>query len=76
MAIRRQALGAAHLYAASPDRVIIEDSTFVNNSVPKDSKGNRGNGGAVRQGNAPLTVSNCTFPNNVAATQGGSLWVG
>ncbi|WP_017716113.1 DUF4347 domain-containing protein [Kamptonema formosum] len=68
--------GAAQLYAASPDQVILENSTFVNNSVTKDSKGNRGNGGAVRQGNAPLTVSNCTFANNVAATQGGGLWVG
>jgi hypothetical protein len=67
--------GALFLFAYPPDKIIVEDSTIVNNTVIKDAKGDA-LGGGVRAGNAELTISNTTLANNSAQSQGGGLWVG
>jgi Ca2+-binding RTX toxin-like protein len=67
--------GALFLFAYPPDKIIVEDSTIVNNTVIKDAKGDA-LGGGLRAGNGELTVSNTTFANNSAESQGGGLWVG
>ncbi|MBE9129811.1 MULTISPECIES: DUF4114 domain-containing protein [unclassified Coleofasciculus] len=71
--------GAAYLYTAATDNVIIEGSLFQNNEIlALPNGGNEGNGGAVVQLsnglNQGLTVRNSTFANNTAAHQGGGLW--
>jgi hypothetical protein len=67
--------GALFLYAYPPDKIVVEGSTIVNNTVIPDVKGDA-LGGGLRAGNAELTISNTTFANNNAASQGGGLWVG
>ncbi|MBE9185176.1 DUF4347 domain-containing protein, partial [Microcoleus sp. LEGE 07076] len=68
--------GAAFLFGYPPDKVVLENSTFINNKAVKDSSGSGGSGGGVRHGNADLTVTNCTFANNTADDNGGGLWLG
>ncbi len=67
--------GALFLFAYPPDKIVVEGSTIVNNTVIPDAKGDA-LGGGLRAGNAELTISNTTFANNNAASQGGGLWVG
>jgi hypothetical protein len=64
--------GAAYLFAYPPDRILLEDSYFINNKAV----GQGANGGAIRHGNADLTVINCFFGNNTAQSNGGALWLG
>ncbi|HEY9651555.1 MAG TPA: putative Ig domain-containing protein, partial [Coleofasciculaceae cyanobacterium] len=71
--------GAAYLFTAPADNVVIEGSLFENNEIlALPNGGNDGNGGAVVQLsdelNQGLTISNTTFANNTAANQGGGLW--
>ncbi|MCS6793081.1 MAG: DUF4347 domain-containing protein, partial [Oscillatoriaceae bacterium SKYG93] len=66
--------GAAFLYLYTPDKAIVENSTFINNSVIKNTAG-VALGGAIR-GSVDLTVNNSTFANNIAETQGGAIWLG
>lgn len=67
--------GGLFLFAYSPDKVIVDDSTIINNEVVKDSQGNSF-GGGLRTGNGVLEITNTTFANNKALEQGGGLWVG
>lgn len=71
--------GAAYLYSGNQDRVVLESSTFKNNEVLALPGGNNGNGGAVVQmsngANQGFTISNTSFANNIAANQGGGLWM-
>jgi hypothetical protein len=62
--------GAAYLFGYGSDKMLLESSHFINNK----SIGLEGQGGGVYQGNADLTVINCTFANNSATTHGGGLW--
>ncbi|TAF03613.1 MAG: DUF4347 domain-containing protein [Oscillatoriales cyanobacterium] len=68
--------GAAFLFGYLQDKVVLENSTFINNKAVKYSSGSGGSGGGVRHGNAELTVTNCTFANNTADDNGGGLWFG
>jgi hypothetical protein len=68
--------GAAFLFGYLPDKFVLENSTFINNQAVKNSSGSGGSGGAVRHGNADLTVTNCSFINNKADDNGGGLWLG
>ncbi|NJO45655.1 MAG: hypothetical protein HC825_01050 [Oscillatoriales cyanobacterium RM1_1_9] len=68
--------GAASLWAGYPDQVFVENSTFLNNTVTKNSRGERGDGGAIYQGNASLTLTNSSFIGNTATNQGGALRIG
>ncbi|WP_445245377.1 DUF4347 domain-containing protein [Microcoleus sp. OTE_8_concoct_300] len=68
--------GAAFLFGYPPDQMLLENSTFINNKAVKNERGSGGSGGAVRQGNADLTVINSTFANNTAADNGGGMWLG
>ena len=71
--------GAAYLYSGNQDRVVLDSSTFKNNEVLALPGGNGGNGGAVVQmsngANQGFTISNTSFANNIAASQGGGLWM-
>ncbi|HEY9673284.1 MAG TPA: choice-of-anchor Q domain-containing protein [Waterburya sp.] len=71
--------GAAYLYSGNQDSVLINSSTFKNNEVLALPGGNGGNGGAVVQmsngANKGFTISNTSFANNIAASQGGGLWM-
>ena len=67
--------GGMFLFVYPPDKIIIEGSTIVNNQVTKGSNGDS-SGGGLRIGNGEFTISNTTFSNNLAQSQGGALWVG
>lgn len=65
--------GAVYLYAYYPDRFIINQCSFVGNSVerPPDESAL---GGALRTGHAPLQLSNSLFSGNHADVHGGAYW--
>ncbi|MBW4615841.1 MAG: type I secretion C-terminal target domain-containing protein [Desmonostoc vinosum HA7617-LM4] len=65
--------GALSLYIYNPDKVIVENSTIINNRVKPTSKGVALGGGLRANGN--VTVRNVTFANNISEGQGGGLWV-
>jgi hypothetical protein len=67
--------GGMFLFVYPPDKIIVEGSTIVNNQVVKSSNGDA-LGGGLRIGNGEFTISNTTFSNNLAPSQGGALWVG
>ncbi|MEB3829280.1 DUF4347 domain-containing protein, partial [Phormidium sp. CCY1219] len=67
--------GGLFLYVYPPDKVIVENSTIINNKVIEDGKGDA-LGGGLRHGNGELTLTNTTFSNNEALSQGGGLWLG
>lgn len=64
--------GALFLYGYK-DKILLENSTVINNVADLDGKG-IGRGGGLRA-NSELTIRNVTFANNKAATQGGGLWL-
>jgi hypothetical protein len=67
--------GAVYSFVYPPDVVVIDRSSFANNTVVVDSRGDA-LGGGLRQGNGMLTLSNSTFSGNVARSQGGGFWRG
>jgi hypothetical protein len=67
--------GALFLFVYPPDKIVVEGSAILNNTVIKDAKGDSF-GGGVRAGNGELTITNSTLANNSAQSQGGGLWVG
>jgi hypothetical protein len=67
--------GGLFLFGYDSDRIIVADSTIINNQVVKDTKGDSF-GGGLRVGNAALEITNTTIANNRALEQGGGLWVG
>lgn len=67
--------GGLFLFAYAPDQVIIDRCQITNNQVIKDGTG-ASLGGGLRLGNAQFTISNTTFANNLALSQGGGLWLG
>jgi Ca2+-binding RTX toxin-like protein len=67
--------GALFLFMYPPDQTIVEDSTIINNRVSQNAKGDA-LGGGLRAGNGTLSISQTTFANNIANSQGGGLWVG
>ncbi len=64
--------GALMLYAYGPDKLIVEDSRIVGNSVT--SNGQSARGGGIRS-TSNLTLRNVTVANNTALKQGGGLWI-
>ncbi|WP_013322973.1 calcium-binding protein [Gloeothece verrucosa] len=67
--------GGLFLFTYAPDKIFIDRSQIINNQVIKDGKGDA-LGGGLRLGNGQFTISNTTFANNLALSQGGGLWVG
>ena len=67
--------GGANLFSYPDDRVVVEDSTFINNEAINTPAGG-GTGGGIRHDNSPVSIVNTTFANNVAAEGGGGLWLG
>ncbi|MCT7956289.1 DUF4347 domain-containing protein, partial [Laspinema palackyanum] len=67
--------GGLFLYVYDGDRVVIEESKILNNQVITSSNGDA-LGGGLRLGNGAVRISNTSFTNNLAESQGGGLWVG
>ncbi|MGL5508627.1 MAG: choice-of-anchor Q domain-containing protein, partial [Microcoleaceae cyanobacterium] len=68
--------GGLYLYGYAPDKMIVENSTIINNRVIFNNKGDS-YGGGIRPGrNGQFTLKNTTIANNQALSQGGGLWVG
>lgn len=72
--------GAVYLYTGGKDRVSIDESTFKNNEVlALPNGGNKGHGGAVvvmsNEVNRGLSITDSNFADNIAAGQGGGLWM-
>jgi hypothetical protein len=67
--------GGLFLYVYEGDKVIIEDSTIINNQVIEDAKGDS-IGGGLRHGKGEAIIKNTTFANNLALDQGGGAWFG
>ncbi|MBF2000098.1 MAG: DUF4347 domain-containing protein [Synechococcales cyanobacterium M58_A2018_015] len=64
--------GALFLYGYK-DKILLENSTVINNAATPDANG-RARGGGLRA-NSELTIRNVTFANNTSAKQGGGLWL-
>ncbi|MFW5766655.1 MAG: right-handed parallel beta-helix repeat-containing protein, partial [Coleofasciculus sp.] len=75
--------GGLFLFVYDADKVILEDSTIINNQVTTSVNGFAA-GGGVRQDRGEFIVRNTTFANNQVIAlaeypslgQGGGLWVG
>ncbi|MEQ9000330.1 MAG: DUF4114 domain-containing protein [Coleofasciculus sp. B1-GNL1-01] len=75
--------GGLFLFVYDADKVILEDSTIINNQVTTSVNGFAA-GGGVRQDRGEFIVRNTTFANNRVIAlaeypslgQGGGLWVG
>ncbi len=68
-----------YAYSGSPYQpgsyVSIDRSSFINNSVTPDARGDAF-GGGLRHGNGRLILTNSLFYNNSAQSQGGGIWTG
>jgi hypothetical protein len=62
--------GAAFLFGYTTDKMLVENSHFLNNQAVAK----KGEGGGVYHGNSDLTVRNSTFAYNSATTHGGGMW--
>ncbi|AFY66535.1 Polymorphic membrane protein Chlamydia [Geitlerinema sp. PCC 7407] len=67
--------GGLFLYAYLPDRITVEDSVIVGNTVVRNASGDA-LGGGLRHGNSELILRNTVFSQNLALQQGGGLWLG
>ncbi|AFY58386.1 hypothetical protein Riv7116_6028 [Rivularia sp. PCC 7116] len=65
--------GGLFLFSYKQDKVFVEDSTVINNSLSKSSKG-IALGGGIRGGLGELTIRNTTIADNTSEMQGGGLW--
>lgn len=65
--------GAVFTFVYPPDTVVIERSTFADNLLIPNAKGDA-LGGGLRHGNGELTLRDSTFVRNVARSQGGAFW--
>ena len=65
-----EAGGGAYLFGYGGDKMLLENSHFINNkAIGPDAPG-----GGLHQGNADFTVINSTFANNSATSHGGGFW--
>ncbi len=60
--------GGLYLFGYPQDKVIVEDSTIIDNHT------SNGKGGGLRVGPTQLTLRDTTIAKNTAKTQGGGLW--
>ena len=75
--------GALDLFVYSPDEVLIENSTIIDNSVTPDIEGEARGGGIMYAaanlsglGGSPLTINSSTIARNRTELFGGGLFVG
>ncbi|MEQ9371187.1 MAG: DUF4114 domain-containing protein [Coleofasciculus chthonoplastes F3-SA18-01] len=67
--------GGLFIYVYEGDKVLLMDSTIIENEVIEDAKGDS-IGGGFRHGVGELIVRNTTFANNRALDQGAGAWIG
>ncbi|MGE5658629.1 MAG: DUF4347 domain-containing protein [Actinomycetota bacterium] len=67
--------GGLFVFLYAPDNLVMDGSTIIGNQVIKDATGSA-LGGGLRIGNGTFAITNTTFANNSALSQGGGLWVG
>lgn len=70
---RTKGEGGAMMLYGYKDKILLENSTVINNVAEPDANG-RARGGGLRA-NSELTIRNVTFANNTSAKQGGALWL-
>lgn len=70
---RTKGEGGAMLLYGYKDKILLENSTVINNVAEVDANG-RARAGGLRA-NSELTIRNVTFANNTSAKQGGALWL-
>ncbi|MBE9155745.1 DUF4347 domain-containing protein [Nodosilinea sp. LEGE 06152] len=66
--------GALYIWSYGPDKLRVEDSTLVGNTVTPGTY-SRGRGGGLEVNGGSVILRNVAVANNVAQTQGGGLWV-
>lgn len=66
--------GALYIYSYGTDKLVVEDSTLLKNTVTNSSK-NLARGGGLEVNGGTVTLRNVGVANNVAEKQGGGLWV-
>ncbi|HMW05324.1 MAG TPA: hypothetical protein PK079_24460 [Leptospiraceae bacterium] len=67
--------GGTFLYGYAPDVITLDRIVYDKNSVIKNGAGDA-LGGGLRSGNADTYISNSSFTDNVALSQGGGFWKG
>ncbi|NJL47104.1 MAG: DUF4347 domain-containing protein [Leptolyngbyaceae cyanobacterium SM2_5_2] len=66
--------GALYIWSYGTDKLILENSTLLRNTVTVSGK-NLARGGGLEVNGGFVTLRNVGIANNVANTQGGGLWV-
>lgn len=66
--------GAIFSWVYPSDEVLIEETSFHENTVRANLQGRAGLGGGLYHGNGLLHVRNMTFADNRAERQGGAVW--
>lgn len=68
--------GGLSLWTYNPDKILIEDSSIVGNSVTYGGGAeNNSKGGGLRVNSGYLTIRNTTIANNTSEHQGGGAWI-
>ncbi|MBD2109849.1 DUF4347 domain-containing protein [Nodosilinea sp. FACHB-13] len=66
--------GALYIYSYGTDKLVVENSTLLKNTVSLSSQ-NLARGGGLEVNGGTVTLRNVGVANNVAEKQGGGLWV-
>ncbi|MBD2112399.1 MULTISPECIES: DUF4347 domain-containing protein [Cyanophyceae] len=66
--------GAIYAWSYGNEKLIVKDSTLLNNSVSLSSR-NLARGGGIEANGGSITLQNISVANNLADGQGGGLWV-
>lgn len=66
--------GAVYFWGYTSDKLIVENSAILGNSVTRSAK-NLARGGAIEVNGGFITLRNLSVANNIADAQGGGLWV-
>jgi predicted outer membrane repeat protein len=66
--------GAIYAWSYGNEKLIVKDSTILNNSVSRSSR-NLARGGGIEANGGSITLQNISVANNLADGQGGGLWV-
>jgi len=66
--------GALYIWGYGSDKLVLENSTLLRNTVSLSGK-NLARGGGIEVNGGFVTIRNVGIANNVARTQGGGLWV-
>ncbi|MBD1872371.1 DUF4347 domain-containing protein [Nodosilinea sp. FACHB-131] len=66
--------GAIYAWSYGNEKLIVKNSTLLNNSVSRSAR-NLARGGGIEANGGSITLQNISVANNLADGQGGGLWV-